>query len=117
MTGNCFGQFAVGGGDEGDAAAGGFFPPQKIKNLLPIGKPGRVEFDSGGELALERGASRKQPQGQQQQLDGAGPEEDKDAFPKHVASDQSAVQIDAQNRRQHLGGFGSRDRPHGMIVA
>jgi hypothetical protein len=74
-------------------------------------------LDPGGEFVLERGSSRKQPEGKQQERDGAGFEEDEDALPKDVASDQCAVEIDAQNRGWHLGGFGSCDRPHGMILA
>jgi len=74
-------------------------------------------MDPGGELAFERRSSRKQPEGEQQQREGAGFEEDEDAFPKDITPDQSAIEIDAQNRGQHFGGFGSRNRPHGMIVA
>ena len=74
-------------------------------------------MDPGGELAFEGGSSRKQPEGEQQQREGAGFEEDEDALPKDITPDQSAVEIDTQNRRQYLGGFGSYNRPHGMIVA
>jgi len=117
IGGNGFGKFAVCGGYERDTATGCFFLLQKIKNLLPIRKTSGVEVDLGGELAFEGGSSRKQPEREQQQHGGAGFEEKDDALPKDVASDQSAVEIDAQNRGQHLGGFGSCDRPHGMIVA
>ena len=36
IAGNRLGKFAVGGGYQRDAAAGGFFLLDKIKNLLPI---------------------------------------------------------------------------------
>ena len=117
ITGNGFGKLAVGGGCERDAAPAGFFLLKKIKNLLSIGKTGGVEVDPRGDLAFEGGSSRKQPEGEQQERDGAGFEEDEDALPKHISPDQSAVEIDAQDRRQYLGGCGSCDRPHGMIVA
>ena len=85
--------------------------------MLPIGKTSGVEVDPGGELAFEGGSSRKQPEGKQQQRDGAGLEEEQDALPKHVAPDQSAVEIDAQDRATAPCRFGSCDGPHGMIVA
>ena len=74
-------------------------------------------MDPRGEFAFKGGSSGEQPEGKQQQRDGTGFEEDKDALPKHVTSDQSAVEIDAQDRGRYLGGFRSCDRPHGMIVA
>ncbi len=74
-------------------------------------------MDPGGELAFEGGSSRKQPEGEQQQREGAGFEEDEGALPKNIAPDQSVVEIDAQNRGQRFGRFGSCNRPHGMIVA
>ena len=95
ITGNCFGEVAVSSGRERDAAPGGFFALEKIKNLLPIGKTNGVEPDSRGEFVFERGSSRKQPERKQEQRDGAGFEEDEDALPEDVASDQSAVEIDA----------------------
>jgi len=112
IAGNRFGKLAVGGGYKRDAAAGGFFLLDKIKNLLPIGKASRVKVGPGGDMTFERSSARKQPEGKQQQRDGAGLEEDEDALPKDVAPDQSAVEIDAQNWGQHLCGFGSGDRPH-----
>ena len=117
IAGNRFSKLAVGGGDERDAAAGGFFLLEKIKNLLPIGKTSGVEVDPGGEPAFEGGSSRKQPEGEQQQRDGSGFEEDEGALPKDIASDQCSVEIDAQDRRRHLGWFGSCDRSHRVIVA
>ena len=114
---NRFGKPAVGGGYERDAAAGGFFLLEKIENLLPVGKTNGVEVDLGGELAFEGDSSRQQPEREQQQRDGAGFEEDEDALPKDVAPDQSAVEIDTQNRRLLLGDLGSCSGPHGMIVA
>ena len=95
ITGNCFGEVAVGSGRERDAAPGGFFPLEKIKNLLPIGKASGVEPDPRGEFAFQGRSSRKQPERKQQERDGAGFEEDEDALPEDVASDQSAVEIDA----------------------
>src|ERR1035438_55884 len=104
MAGNGFGKLAVGGGCERDAAAGSFLPMKKIKNLLPIGKTGGVEMDSGGELVFEGSSAGKQPERKQQQRDGAGPEECQNALPKHIPSDQSAVEIDTQDRGWRLGG-------------
>jgi hypothetical protein len=112
-----FGKLAVRSGHERNAATSGLFLLEQFKDFLTIGKTSRVEVDPCGELLFEPGAPRKQPERDQQQRDGAGLEEDQDTLPQDVASDQSAVEIDAQNRRQHLCGFGSRDRPHGMIVA
>ena len=112
IAGNRFGKLAVGGGYKRDAAAGYSFPLDKFKNLLPIGKASRVKVGPGGDMTFERSSSRKQPEGKQQQRDGASLQEDEDALPKDVAPDQSAVEIDAQNRGQHLGWFGSGDRPH-----
>jgi len=66
--------------------------------LLPVSQLGRVEVHPGGDLALEGGASREQPERKQQKREWAGLEEDKDALPEYIASDQSAVKIDAQNR-------------------
>lgn len=117
ITGNGFSKLAVGGGGERDAAPAGFFLLKKIKNLLSIGKTGGVEVDPRGELAFEGGSSRKQPEGEQQECDRAGFEEGEDALPKHITPDQSAVEIDTQDRGKYFGGFGSCDRPHGMIVA
>lgn len=77
----------------------------------------RIDLDSGGELVFERGSSSKQPEGKHYEQDRPGFQEGKNTLPKHVPPDQSAVEIDAQNRQDRLCGFGSRGRPHGMIVA
>ncbi len=53
ITGNRFGQFAVGGGCKRNAAAGGFFLPEKFKNLLPVRKTGGVQMHPGSELSFE----------------------------------------------------------------
>jgi len=95
ITGNCFGEVAVGSGRERDAAPSGFFALEKIKNLLPIGKASGVGPDSRREFVFEGGSSRKQPERKQEERAGAGFEEDEDALPEDVASDQSAVEIDA----------------------
>ncbi len=70
IAGNRFGKGAVGGCYKCDAAAGGFFLLDKIKNLLPIGETSGVEMGPGGEMALERSSSRKQPKGKQQERAG-----------------------------------------------
>src|ERR1700686_2115019 len=71
IAGDRCGKLAVGGCYKRDAAAGGFFLLDKIKNLLPIGQTSGVEMGPGGEMAFERGSSRKQPEGEQQERDGA----------------------------------------------
>ena len=70
IAGNRFGKRAVGGSYKRDVAAGGFFLLDKIKNLLPIGQTSGVEMGPGGEMALERSSSRKQPKGKQQERAG-----------------------------------------------
>ena len=72
IPGNRFGKLAVGGGYERDAAAGYSFPLDKFKHLLSIGKASGVETGPGGEMAFERSSPRKQPEGEEEQRDGAG---------------------------------------------
>ena len=52
IGGNVFGKLAIGSGDERNAATGGLFLLEKMKNLLPIGKTSGVEVDTGGELVF-----------------------------------------------------------------
>ena len=117
MPGNRFGNRTIGSGGQRDSATFRFFLPEKCEYLLPIGKTGWIEVHAPREIAFERSPSRKQPDGEQQKRDRVSPEEHEDGLPKHVAPDQSAIEIDAQDRRRRLGGFGSCSVPHGMIVA
>ena len=54
-------------------------------------------MNSGGEFPLERGASGEQPNGKYENEEWSRFEEDEDTLPQHVAADQCAVEIDAQD--------------------
>ena len=117
MVRNHFCNLAIGSGCEREAAAAGFLLPQEIENRLPVRKPGRIEMRLGGEFPFERGASREQPNGEKENEKRSGFEEHQDALPQHVAADQCAVKVDAQDGPRDLGRLGSSDCPHGLIVA
>ena len=117
VSSNRLSQFAIGCRDQGDAAPGSFFLLEKIENLLPIRKAGGVDVDARSESAFKCGSPGKQPKRKQQKRERAGFEEHKDALPKHVASDQGAIEIDAQDWAHRLGSFDSGERPHEIIVA
>jgi hypothetical protein len=112
VVGNGFSNLAISGGSEHDAATVCFLPVQKVKNLLPIRKTSGVKMNTGGEFAFQCSSSGKQPEGKFQERDGPGLKKDEDALPQQVAPDQSAVEIDAQNRRRRFGGFRTCDGPH-----
>ena len=89
--------FAIRCRNQRNAAAGAFLLLEKINNFPPIRKVGGVNVDFLAEPAFESGSPQKQPVRKLQQHEGAGLEEQKDALPKHVAPDQGAIEIDAQD--------------------
>src|ERR1700722_5482874 len=117
IAGNQLRDASISGGRENDAPPEKFFGAKQVENWLAIRETGRVEIDPAGELALEDSSPGSQPKRNQESCEWAGFQEDQNAFPKHISTDQSAVEIHAQHRQHDLGGLSSGGGPHEVIVA
>jgi hypothetical protein len=85
--------------------------------LWAIWETSGIQVNAAGHLVFQKSTASKQPERQEKQGGGPGLDEEENALPEEIAPDQRAVEIDAQDRQWLLGGLGSCNRPHGIIVA